>query len=280
MATTIHRMNEKPPFYHSEQDRRDATIATERRRKEMQETYENTLAKNPGHILGLKDVMAHFSKPYPETFEPHLSKKVPTQKKREELFKKFFQYNIWDVEPTLLDELSAAHESQNRDRIDNTRQMIRAASWMTHKRTDAKVAVETAREKANLILREHEIYHAMLTEEGFEKESRSVDSDLIGIKQVIEDLESFRSIGKDTEHSLRYVESAIEHDWDTFLQTIQEEKSDWPENPGIELTGKTADLADRIEAWRIIRDQLYFQRYNENLSKIGQLHSEQKNPFA
>lgn len=267
--------NELP--FHRYQQKRDIAIEAEDKRRRGE--FEKNLAAKTERIMGLQSVLEHLSKPQPENVEPHLGNKVPMPKPREQLCKDFFHCNIWNLEPVLLDELAAARLADDSDRIDEIRNVIRAASWMTHKRTDANVAVEIAREKAGLILHEHEIHHAILTDEGFEKESRTVDSDLVGIKQVIDDLENFRSIGKDTEHSLRYVESSLEQDWQEFLKTIKEEHAPWPENPAVELTGKSGDLAERIEAWRMIRDQLYFQRYNENLSKIGQMHSEPKNPF-
>lgn len=264
--------------YHKIQARRDTRVLDER--KYRQTEYEKNLAAGTERILGLQAVLEHLSKPRPKDVEPHLEKNLPVPKPREQLCKDFFRCNIWDVEPILLDELAAARRAHDENRIDQIRKIIRAASWLKHERTDDKVAVQVAQEKAELILRDHELHHAMMTEEGFEDEAAKIDPDLIGIKQVIEDITKFNVIGKDAEHSIRYVENALEQDWEEFLKRSKEENAPWPENPGIELEGKTADLAERIKAWRMIRDQLYFQRYEENLSKVGRLHSPHENPFS
>ena len=259
-------------FHHRSQKMRDAGIAAEDVLRRG--AYEKNLAAGAERILGLQAVLEHLSKPRPKDVEPHLENNLPVPKPRGQLCKDFFRCNIWDVEPVLLDELAAARKAHDEQRIDEIRKIIRAASWLRHDRTDGKIAVQVAREQAELILRDHELHHATMTEEGFEKEAAAIDPDLIGIKQVMKDITKFNAIGKDAEHSIRYVEDALEHDWQEFLNVSKKENAPWPENPGVELEGKTADLAERINAWRMIRDQLYFQRYQENLSKIGKLHAE------
>jgi hypothetical protein len=275
MAAALHRMMSRNPFeknYHRQQQMRDASALAENVRRRGE--YEKNLAAHAERMVGLQSVLEHLSKPQPQDVEPYFEKNVPSPKNRVELCKDFFRCNIWDVEPVLLDELAAARAAHDEIRIDEIRKIIRAASWMKHERTNEKIAVQIAKEKAELFLMDHEIRHTMLSEEGFNKEAEKMDPDLIGIKQVIESLDGFSAIGKDAEPSIRYVEAALEHDWDEFLKVLKEEKAPWPENPGVKLEGKVADLAERIKAWRMIRDQLYYQRYNENLSKIGRLHAE------
>ena len=268
-------MMSKNPFeksYHRQQRMRDASALEENLRRRGE--YEKNLAANAERMLGLQSVLEHLSKPREQDVEPYFEKQIPTQKDRAEICKDFFRCNIWDVEPVLLDELAAAREAHDEVRIDEIRKIIRAASWMKHERTNEKIAVQVAKDKAELFLKDHEIRHTMLTEDGFDKEAKKIDPDLIGIKEVIQALDGFSAIGKEVEPSIRYVEAALEHDWEKFLQASKEEKAPWPENPGVKLEGNVADLAERIKAWRMIRDQLYYQRYNENLSKIGRMHAE------
>lgn len=268
-------MTSRNPFenaYHREQKIRDASALAENSRRRVE--YEKNLAAHAERMLGLQAVLGHLSKPRPEDVEPYFETRVPKPKAREQLCLDFFRCNIWDVEPVLLDELSAAREAHDESRIDELRKIIRAASWMKHDRTNDKIAVQLAKDKAELMLRDHTIRHAMLMEDGFEKEAAKIDPDVVGIKKVIESLHDFSAIGKDAEPAIRYVEGVLEQDWDEFLNALKEEEQPWPENPAVELKGKVADLAERIKAWRMIRDQLYYQRYNVNLSKIGKLHAE------
>jgi len=261
---------EKP--YHRVQKERDKSALAENVRRVAE--YEKNLADHAERMTDLKSVIAHLAKPKPEDVEPYFETRVPKPKNREQLCKDFFMCNVWDVEPVLLDELTAARASGDEFRIDEIRQIIRAASWMKHERTDSKIALQKTREKAELFHKDHSMRHAMLTEEGFEKEAAKIDPDLAGIKEVLEAIDGFHAIGKDAEPAIRYVEGALEHDWEEFLNAVKEEGQPWPENPGTKLEGKVADLAERIKAWRMIRDQLYFQRYQTNLSKIGKLHAE------
>ncbi|MCE9586014.1 hypothetical protein K8R04_01700 [Candidatus Uhrbacteria bacterium] len=261
---------EKP--YHRVQQARDKSALEENKRRVIE--YEKNLGAQAERMMDLQNVIAHLSKPRPEDVEPYYETRVPQPKNREQLCKDFFRCNSWDVEPVLLDELMAARESHDEKRIDEIRQIIRASSWMKHERTDSKVALEKTKEKAELFHQDHSMRHAMLTESGLEKEAEKIDPDLNGIKEVLEAIDGFHAIGKDAEPAIRYVEGALEHDWEEFLNALKEEQQPWPENPGVKLEGKTADLSERIKAWRMIRDQLYFQRYEVNLSKIGKLHSE------
>lgn len=275
MAAALYRMKSRNPFekpYHRVQSMRYASALAENIRRKGE--YEKHLAANAERMLGLQSVLEHLSKPRPEDVEPYFEKNIPSPKKRAELCKDFFRCNIWDIEPVLLDELAAARAARDTNRVDELRKILRAASWMKHDRTNEKIAVQVAKEKAELFLMDHELRHTMLSEEGFGKEAEKMDPDLVGIKQVIHDLDGFSAIGKEAEASVRYVEGALEHDWDEFLKAVKEENAPWPENPGVKLEGRVADLAERIKAWRMIRDQLYYQRYNENLSRIGRLHAE------
>lgn len=264
--------------YHDEQQTRNKSALEENLRRRGE--YEKNLAAHAERMLDLQAVIKHLSKPRPADVEPYFEKRVPETKNREQLCQDFFRCNVWDVEPVLLDELVTARESGDTVRIDKIRQIIRAASWMKHDRTDSKKAAEVAMDKAELFKRDHEIRHAMVSEDGFKKEAAEIDADISGIQNVLESIKDFNAIGKDAEPAIRYVEAALENDWTEFLKALKEEKAPWPENPGVQLKGHVADLAERIKAWRIIRDQLYFQRYNENLSKIGRLHSKPENPFA
>jgi|GEM_PF-1526715 len=270
----------KPPVnpYHRIQEERALSALQENARRRAE--YEKNLAEHAERILDLEAVMTHLAKPKAEDIEPYFETRVPSPKNRQDLCKNFFLCNIWDVEPVLLDELLAAKKEQNPERIETIRKIIRAASWMKHERTDAKKAVEIAKEQAKRFQEDHRIKHAMLTESGFEKDAERLDADLVAIESVIESLQNFHDIGPDVETNLLYVERELDNDWDAFLTHIKQEKAEWPENPGVELVGSVADYAERIKAWRIIRDQLYYQRYNINLSKIGQLHSQPKNPFS
>jgi hypothetical protein len=261
---------EKP--YHRIQKERDKSAVAENARRAAE--HEKNLASHAERMMDLQEVVKHLSKPRPDDVEPYYETRVPQPKNREQLCQDFFRCNVWDVEPVLLDELMAARESGDQNRIDEIRQIIRASSWMKHERTDSKVAAMKSQEKAELFHRDHTLRHAMMSEEGFEKEAANIDPDLVGIKQVMEAIDGFSAIGKDAEPAINYVERALENDWEEFLKTMKEEQAPWPDNPGVKLEGKVADLAERIKAWRMIRDQLYFQRYNENLSKIGQLHSD------
>lgn len=267
-----------PNKYQQEREafRLSALAESERRRRE----YEKNLAQHAERILDLQAVVEHLAKPRPQDVTPYFEARIPQQKNRQDLCKNFFLCNIWDVEPVLLDELITAKEENNPERIEEIRKIIRAASWMKHERTDAKKAVQTAQEQATRFKQDHLIKHSMLTEAGFEKEAEHLDANLQAIEAVILSLQNFHDIGPEIETSLRYVESELEHDWDRFLSILKKEKSPWPENPAVELEGSSHEYAERIKAWRIIRDQLYYQRYNINLSKIGQLHSSQENPFA
>lgn len=261
---------EKP--YHRVQQERDKSAMAENTRRVAE--YEKNLAAQAERMMDLQNVIQHLSKPRPTDVEPYFEKRVPQEKNREQICKDFFRCNVWDVEPLLLDELVAAREAHDEQRIDEIRQIIRASSWLKHERTDSKVAVEKTKEKAELFHQDHSIRHSMLTESGFEKEAAKIDPDLNGIKLVLEAVDGFNAIGKEAEPAIKYIEGALEHDWEEFLSTLKEEGQPWPENPGVRLEGKSADLAERIKAWRMIRDQLYFQRYEINLSKIGKLHSE------
>jgi len=254
---------------------KSAQAENERRRA----AYEKNLAAHAERMMDLQSVLGHLSKPRPKDVEPYFENKLPKPKSRERACEDFFTCNIWDVEPLLLDELSAARASGDQARIDEIRQIIRAASWMKHERTDENVAVQMTREKTELFQHDHATRHAMMTEIGFKREAAKIDPDLIGTKTVLEAIDGFAAIGNDAEPALRYVEGAIEQDWDAFLVALEKEKAPWPENPGVKLEGNAADLMERIKAWRMIRDQLVYQRYYENLSKIGRLHSKSKNPF-
>lgn len=264
--------------YHRAQAERNKSALEENVRRRAE--YEKNLAAHAERILDLQAVITHLAKPKPEDVEPYFESRVPNPKDRGQLCKDFFLCNVWDVEPVLLDELAAAKNAGDQKRIDEIRQIIRAASWMKHERTDAQKAVQIAEEKALLIKKDHELRHAMISESGFEKEAAMIDADLLAIESVIESIRGFHAIGKEVEPAIRYVEQALEQDWDDFLAVRKEENAPWPENPGVKLEGKLADLAERIKTWRIIRDQLYFQRYHENLSKIGRLHSQPQNPFS
>jgi len=263
----------KKPYHRVQQERDKSALAENVRRKAGLEAYH---AAHAERMMDLQAVVGHLSKPKPKDVEPYFETHVPEPKNREQLCKDFFNCNIWDVEPVLLDELTAALASRDEKRIAEIRKIIRAASWMKHERTDSKVAMEKTREKAELFHQDHTMRHAMFTEDGFEKEAAKIDPDLIGIKSVLEAIDGFGAIGKNAELAIRYVESALENDWDEFLNVLKEEKAEWPNNPIVvrDYKGKIADLAERINAWRMIRDQLYYQRYEENLSKIGKLHSE------
>ncbi len=282
MATTFYRMRNSPDRnarqYHRQQEMRDKSAVAENTRR--QKDYEKNLAQHAERMLGLQAVFEHLSEPIPDDVEPYLENKVPEPKNRADLCKDFFRCNIWDVEPVLIDELSAARISGDKQRVDKLRQLIRAASWMKHSRTDSTIAIQKTREQAERFLQDHTLRHAMLSEEGFDRQAANVDADLVGIKQVIDTLDGFNTTGVEVEPAIRYVESALEQDWDEFLKVLKEEQAPWPENPGIKLEGKIGDLAERIESWRMIRDQLYFQRYNPNLSRLGKLHSAPKNPFS
>jgi len=207
---------EKP--YHRVQKERDKSALAENVRRLAE--HEQHLAAHAERMMDLQNVIGHLAKPKPEEVEPYFESRVPQSKNREQLCKDFFMCNVWDVEPVLLDELVAARASGDQSRIDEIRQIIRAASWMKHDRTNSKIAMREPREKAELFHRDHAMRHAMMSEEGFEKEAAKIDPDLVGIREVIDAIDNFSAIGEEAEPAIKYVEGALEQDWDEFLKVM------------------------------------------------------------
>jgi len=70
---------------------------------------------------------------------------LPNLPTRVAVCKDFFHCNIWEVEPYLLDDLHKAKETHNEAEIQHIREMIRAASWASHGRTDAQTCLKLAK---------------------------------------------------------------------------------------------------------------------------------------
>lgn len=75
-----------------------------------------------------------------------LASAVPDLPTRSNICKNFFSCNIWDVEPYLLDDLLKAKKAKNKEEIQRVREMIRAASWASHGRTDAELCLRLLKE--------------------------------------------------------------------------------------------------------------------------------------
>lgn len=71
-----------------------------------------------------------------------LSSAVPNLPSRREICRDFFHCNIWDVEPHLLDDLHQAKKGGNENDVHLIRELIRAASWASHGRTDPVVCLQ------------------------------------------------------------------------------------------------------------------------------------------
>lgn len=263
--------------FHAWQANRDASARLENKRRmeaarsrsanPFKGERENPQA-GPERILDLQALARHLAQPLDPDVTPRLSGRLPPEAHPENVF------NVWDIEPRLLDELRHALESGDSEKIKEARMYVRAGSWSTHGRTDDEVAAREARDMAAKMMAEHSTKKSMLAEEGFARDRRALETEMAGMERVIESLEAFDCDEK-TESALRFVEDAVEEDWERLFEALEDEGAPWPKDAETAeaLPGRAGDIAERIVAWRKIRDQLAFQRLYSHLCKIGQEHS-------
>ena len=97
--------------------------------------------KDPERIPNVEALHAYLLETE-ENEASQFSTHIPDMPTRREICKNFFACNIWDVEPYLLDDLHNAKKSNNKKKINHIREMIRAASWASHGRTDTDLCLK------------------------------------------------------------------------------------------------------------------------------------------
>lgn len=120
-----------------------------------------------------------------------LTSTIPDLPGRRDICKNFFSCNIWDVEPYLIDDLNNAKLANDKDEIRHIREMIRAASWASHGRTDAKKCLELA---------------------------KSIN---LTNKAVLDTLKRFLC-DDEVESAVRFIEEEIDNEWDKIAKNTND----------------------------------------------------------
>ncbi len=206
-----------------------------------------------------------------------LESRVPTMKSREELCQNIFACNVWDAEPLLRDDVSHAKAEESEDDVNRIREMVRAASWMHHPRTDQNIAQSVTEELLDAAEAEQK-RRQIKTPKGKQTELAIVDPDIAAFEQAHQALKSL-ACEDDAEAATVAMEDAVERGWEAFLRSYEATKSsDWPEGKkvwpdrGVRLPKSLEPLVARMTKLRQVRDQLYYQRLYPRLCHIAWEH--------
>lgn len=197
-----------------------------------------------------------------------LEAKLPELMRREEICRNFFQCNVWDAEPHLLDDLSAAELSGDKDQVNHVREMIRAASWASHGRTNGQVATAIVETYLERLKREADAFHKQGMELWTNRSKKQIES----AETMLEALRK-TTCDEQAEAAVLAAEELIAQTWDEFIEAWKTERArnpklPWPDR-GVELPAKAGELMKELSRYRQIRDQLYYQRLYSHLCRIA-----------
>ena len=260
----------KNPFrgettYQRRSAERDKSVLAERARQKQDHTKHMREVERMPNIEALHSYLEHSEI---QQGSGTLAARLPKLAEREEICRNFFQCNVWDAEPYLLDDLQAAKQSGEQEQVKHIREMIRAASWASHGRTDGQIAAKLTED----YLKQLKEQIGAFKQQGMELWASQTQKHISDAETILDALKT-TACDEQAEDAILAAESLITETWDAFItEWTAEKKKDaklpWP-NRGVELPGKLGKLVKSLTQYRQMRDQLYYQRLYSHLCQIA-----------
>ncbi|PIP60515.1 hypothetical protein COX00_02815 [Candidatus Uhrbacteria bacterium CG22_combo_CG10-13_8_21_14_all_47_17] len=253
---------------------RDKSVLAERARQKQDHTKNMREVERMPNIEALHSYLEHSEL---QQKSGTLVASLPELAEREEICRNFFQCNVWDAEPHLLDDLQAAKQSDEKEQVKHIREMIRAASWASHGRTDGQIATKLTED----YLKQLKEQTGDFEQQGMELWASQTQKRITDAETILDALKS-TACDEQAEAAVLAAESLITETWDTFIKEWDVEKKKnaklpWP-NRGVEPPGKLGELVKDLTQYRQIRDQLYYQRLYSHLCQIAKQTRIKKQP--